>query len=92
MDDQNGCSGNRKFGLLSERTRRIELALFAALMIVLSGTLIWAGACFIVELEAHPSVLPVTVRGAAAVLLGGIYILVGAATLFSTWAMWRLFR
>ncbi len=97
VNDGPGAGGEaggrqRSFWLLDKRIRKAELALFCCLMMVLACMLLWAGFTFIVEQAAHPSVLPFTIRGTAAVILGCVYMLTGAGIMFSSFAMWRVFR
>ena len=78
--------------LLNERTRVLELLLFSLLHGILAAALIFAGIRAVVDQSAGFGILPVSLEGLPAVLLGLVYIVSGAAIGFATWAMWRIFR
>jgi hypothetical protein len=77
---------------LNEKIRKWELGLFIVLFYTLSLLLIFFGCRFAITMEARVSLLPVVFTGFWAVLVGAVYVLSGAAILFSSWAMWRIFR
>jgi len=91
-EDKAKPAGPGRFGLLSERTRRLELAFFSGLLALLAAVLLWSGWRFLDTGEAYSGVLPFTIDGVPALVLGAVHLLTGAGILVATWAMWRLFR
>jgi hypothetical protein len=82
----------RRYSLLREKARRVELALFCGLLALLALVLLWSGGRFITTHQAYSGFLPITFDGVPALILGVVHVVTGAGILVATWAMWRLFR